>query len=104
MYEHIPLIIHKLCGTEPPKMSKELENELIRKFEEIQAPFEKHKPPERKNFISYNYCIYKFCQELGQDQILEFLPLLKSREKLHQMDKIYSKICAELGWKFIPSV
>ena len=104
MYEHIPLLIHKISGTEPPKISKELENELIRKFEEIQAPFEKHKPPERKNFLSYNYCIYKFCQELGQDHVLENLSLLKSREKLHMMDKIYSKICAELGWKFIPSV
>jgi hypothetical protein len=104
MYEHIPLIIHKICGTEPPKISRELENELIRKFEEIQAPFEKHKPPGRKNFLSYNYCIYKFCELLGQDHLLKNLSLLKSREKLHDQDKLFEKICNELGWKFISSV
>ena len=78
--------------------------DLIRKFEEIQGPFEKHKPPDRKNFLSYHYCLYKFCQELGQEHILDNLKLLKNREKLYLMDKIYSKICADLGWKFVPSV
>lgn len=104
MYEHIPLIIHNICGTNPPKISRELENELMKKFEEIQGPFEKHKPPNRKNFLSYSYCIYKFCQLLGQDHLLPSLTLLKSREKLHSMDKIFAKICQDLGWPFIPSV
>jgi hypothetical protein len=104
MYEHIPLIIHKICGTEPPKISKELENELIRMFIEIQSPFEKHKPPERKNFLCYNYCIYKFLEILGQQHLLHHLSLLKNREKLHDQDKLFEKICKELDWKFIPSV
>jgi hypothetical protein len=104
MYEHIPLIIHKICGTTPPKISKELENRLIKRFEEIQVPFEKHKPPERKNFLSYSYCIYKFLELEEQDQLLKNLSLLKSREKLHIQDKLFEKICKELGWKFISSV
>jgi hypothetical protein len=103
-YEHIPLIIHKICGTTPPKISRELENELMRLFEEIQAPFEKHKPPGRKNFLSYSYCIYKFCQLLGQDHLLPSLTLLKSREKLHSMDKVWEKICIENGYQYYASI
>ncbi len=104
MYEHIPLIIHKICGTTPPKISRELENELIKKFEEIQVPFERHKPPGRKNFLSYSYCIYKFCELLGQEHLLGNLSLLKSREKLHIQDKLFEKICGDLGWTFKSSV
>src|SRR5574343_417094 len=104
MYDPIPLIIHKICGTTPPKISRELENELVRLFEEIQAPFEKYKLAKRKNFLCYNYCIYKFCEILGQDHLLPNLPLLKDRVKLYEQDKLFEKICKDLGWKFISSV
>lgn len=104
MYEHIPLIIYKITGIPPPKISRELENQLIKMFEEIQGPFEKHKPPERKNFLSYSYCIYKFCQLLGQNHVLKHLSLIKNREKLHMQDKLFEKICKDLGWEFIPSL
>jgi hypothetical protein len=103
-YEHIPSIIHKICGTEPPKISRELENKLISMFEEIQVPFDKHKPDSRKNFLSYSYCLYKMSQLLGQDQLLESFSLLKSREKLYEQDLIWRKICTELQWKFYPSL
>lgn len=104
MYEHIPLIIHKICGTEPPKISKELELELIKMFEEIQKPFEKHKPSDRKNFLSYSFCIYKFLQIKNQENLLDNLTLLKSREKLHMQDQLFKKICEELNWPFYPSI
>lgn len=103
MYEHIPLIIHKICGTTPINISKDLENKLIKMFDEIQVPFLKHKPPERKNFLSYSYCIFKFLQILKQDHLLGNLSLLKSREKLLKQDQLFAKICADLGWEFIPS-
>ncbi len=104
MYEHIPLIIHKICGTTPPKISRELENKLIKMFEEIQVPFEKHKPPQRSNFLSYSYTIYKFCQILKQDHLLKNLCLLKSREKLHIQEQIFKLICDDLGWEFVAVV
>jgi hypothetical protein len=43
-------------------------------------------------------------QLLEKDQYLDSFPLLKSREKLHQQDIIWKKICNELGWDFIPSL
>lgn len=110
MYEHIPAIIHTIAGIGPPKISRALEDKLISMFEEVQIPFEKFKPRKvdgslkRKNFLSYSYILYKFCQLLGQDQLLDSFSLLKSREKLYEQDLIWKKICKELNWKFHPSL
>ena len=55
-------------------------------------------------FLSYSYVIHKFIQLLGIDEYLEYFPLLKSREKLYQQDKIWKNICLELDWLFIHSI
>ena len=57
-----------------------------------------------KNFLSYSYVLHKFCELLEFDNLLEYFPLLKSREKLHQQDLIWEKICKDLNWEFIPSL
>jgi hypothetical protein len=76
-------------------------------FKEIQEPFQKVRPnvqKKRKNFLSYAYVLHKFVELLGLDELKETFPLLKSREKLHQQDKIWEGICKELNWQFIESV
>ena len=103
-YEHIPHIINKLNGIPPPVMSRDNEEKLRRMFKEIQIPFHKHCPKDRKNFLSYSYVLHKFVQLLSMDEFLICFPLLKSREKLHQQDIIWKKICNELRWEFVPSL
>lgn len=103
-YEHIPAIIDKLCGVSPPVISRQLENKLISMFEEIQAPFEKHCPKGRKNFLSYSYTLHKMCELLDEHHLLPYFPLLKSREKLYFQDKLWEAITKTVGWKFIPSL
>lgn len=103
-YEHVPHIINKINGLPPPIMSRETEEELRRMFKEIQIPFQKFCPKDRKNFLSYSYVLHKFVQLLDLDEYLDCFILLKSREKLHQQDLIWSQICKYLKWEFIPSV
>ena len=103
-YEHIPHITNRINGQPAPVMNRDTEEKLRSMFKEIQGPFLKHCPPERKNFLSYSYVLHKFCQLLGLDHFLPCFPLLKSREKLHQQDTIWEKICGELQWEFIKSV
>jgi hypothetical protein len=103
-YEHVPHIINKLNGLPPPIMSRETEEELRRMFKEIQIPFAKFCPKDRKNFLSYSYVLHKFVQLLELDQFLDCFILLKSREKLHQQDLIWKQICEYLKWEFIASV
>ena len=103
-YEHCHHICALLNGTPPPRLPQELEAKLKKMFADIQEPFEKHCPQTRKNFLSYSYVLYKFCELLGEHEYLQFFPLLKSAEKLHAQDVIWKGICKELSWHFVPSV
>ena len=73
-------------------------------FIAVQPAFEKHCPKDRKNFLSYSYCLFKFFQLLGLDDFLDTFTLLKGRDKLAKQDDIFKKICEELDWDFVPSV
>jgi len=103
-YEHVPYISNILNGMQPPKMSQGLEDRLRMMFREIQEPFNQHCPESRKNFLSYSYVLYKFCELLGEDDYLPCFPLLKSKEKLYQQDVIWKQICKELQWEFISTI
>lgn len=103
-YEHVPFITNLLNGIKPPSMPQELEETLRMMFKDIQRPFDEHCPAERKNFLSYSFVLYKFCELLGEDEYLQYFPLLKSKEKLYSQDVIWKKICATLRWEFIPTV
>jgi hypothetical protein len=73
-------------------------------FKAVNRLWAKYKPEERKNFLSYNYCLYKFCELLGLPHKSLF-KLLKGDKKLEKQDEIFKKICedSELDWEFIPS-
>ena len=103
-YEHVPHIINRLNGVPAPVMTRETEEKLRSMFKEIQTPFMKYCPKERKNFLSYSYVLHKFVQLLNLDEFLICFPLLKSREKLHQQDLIWKNICYDLQWEFIKSL
>jgi uncharacterized Zn finger protein (UPF0148 family) len=103
-YEHIPHIMNILNGKKAPVLSRKYEEQLRMMFKEIQTPFMKHCPEDRKNFLSYAYVLHKFCELIELDEFLVYFPLLKSREKLQQQDSIWEKICRELQWQYIPSI
>ena len=72
--------------------------------------------------------VSSYCQELGEkfdykvgywgvdaqnkwlknypelDDYLPCFPLLKSRDKLKEQDRLWEKICNHLQWQFIPSI
>src|SRR6056300_987827 len=92
----------------PPVVIEQLRNELKKRlrimFKDIQKPFDDNCPSERKNFLSYSYVLYKFCELLSEDKYLKYFPLLKSKEKLYQQDVIWKKICNDLRWEYIPTI
>jgi len=103
-YEHIPHIISVISGKKAPTLDRKTEEILRSLFKEIQIPFMNNCPPNRKNFLSYSYVLHKFCELLEFDDLLEYFPLLKSREKLHGQDLIWKEICKDLKWQYIPSL
>jgi hypothetical protein len=103
-YEHTAFIIHKITGIPPPTIPREKEEMMIDMFKLIQAPFEKHRPADRANFLSYAFILRKFCELLELDDFISCFPLLKSREKLLVQDNIWKKICEDLEWQYIPTI
>jgi len=102
-YEHIPHIINRLNGQNAPFMSREDEEKLRHMFREIQPSFKKHCPKGRRNFLSYGYVLYKFCELLEMDEYLACFPLLKNRDKLYLQDKTWELICRDQSWQYIPT-
>lgn len=103
-YEHVAQITSKLTGVRPLRVPAEAEETCRLMFIAVQPAFEKHCPKDRKNFLSYSYCLFKFFQLLGYDEFLDSFSLLKGRDKLARQDEIFEKICGELSWEFVPSV
>ncbi len=103
-YEHVPYVTNILNGIKTPSMPQILEERLRIMFKDIQRPFDVNCPAERKNFLSYSYVLYKFCELLGEDAYLKYFPLLKSKEKLYQQDVIWKSICRDLKWEYIPTI
>ena len=103
-FEHASYICNRLCGVKSPQFSPELEEKLRSMFQEIQAPFLRHSPPNRSNFLSYSYVLHKMLYLLGEDELLPHFPLLKSRFKLLSQENVWREICNDLGWAFYPSI
>lgn len=107
-YDHATQILFRITDIPPLQMTPEMEQNLKLMFLEIQEPFELYKGEHRRNFSSYAYIIYKFCQLLEYTAFLPKLKLHKDKEKLYEHDRIWKKICLHLGgeqrgWKFIKS-
>jgi hypothetical protein len=102
-YEHIHYIINKLSNLPPPKITRDMEKIFIKMFTKIESPWEIYKQQGRKNFLSYSYVLYKFCELLELDHLLDCFTLHKDPNKLMENDEIWKKICTYLNWEFISS-
>lgn len=102
-YEHIHYIINKLSNLPPPRISRDMEKIFIKMFTKIEGPWEIYKQPNRKNFLSYSYVLYKFCELLELDHLLDCFTLHKDLNKLMENDEIWKKMCTHLNWEFISS-
>lgn len=100
MYEHIAYIKSRL-GVAPPVFSLNLEETLFNLFVQTQAPYARHCPDNRINFLNYYYVLYKLCELVEEYKYLPMIPLLKDPEKLINHDDIWKKMCIDLNWKFV---
>lgn len=110
-YDNVIGIINRINSRPPFKLTTEIENKIKSMFQQIQDPYEKFKPKNRKNFLSYSYVLHKFFQILGLHEFVKYFPLLKSSDKLRQQDEIFKKIVTEMAqkdnsvrWVFYPSI
>jgi len=110
-YDNVINIINRINGRPPFTLTQEIEDKIKTMFQQIQEPYERHKPPNRRNFLSYSYCLHQMFKILGLHEFAKYFPLLKSADKLRQQDEIFKKIVGEMAqkdktinWVFYPSI
>jgi hypothetical protein len=103
-YNHVFSITTRLSGLAAPRLTPLQEEKLLAMFQAIQEPFARHCPPDRTNMISYAYVLRKLVEILGWTHLMEYFPLLKSRQKVYNQDCIWHKICDDVGFPFYRSI
>lgn len=86
------------------ELEKKTMNKMIRMFQKIDSCFielREEYDQKRKNTFHYNYLIRKMLLMLGKEQHLKHLPKMKSENKINYSEKLFKKICQELGYKYI---
>ena len=101
-YDHVAQIYARITGKRAPRITGQVEERCRLMFVAMQPCFDRHCPKNRKNFLSYNYVLYRCFHLLGLTHMLGAFSLLKGKDKLALADEIFEKICADLGWKFVP--
>lgn len=102
-YDNISQIYCRVLNKPPPCLSEIQVQKYTSCFQLVQGPFERRPKDNRKNFLSYSYCMNKFSQLLGYDYLVKYFPLLRGHKKLQRHDNIWKFICDEVDWEFIPS-
>jgi hypothetical protein len=103
-YNHVFSITARLSGRAAPRLTSLQEEKLLAMFQAIQEPFRRHCPVERTNMISYSYVLRKLVEILGWTHLIDYFPLLKSRQKVYNQDCIWRKICDDVGFPFYRSI
>lgn len=100
-YENIMYIHSKITGTRPQTITHDEHQLVLKMFSEAEKVFEeKYKPNGRNNFLKYTFVLNKIFLTIGRSDISQHFKLLKSVDKLKQQERIWSKICGDLGWTY----
>jgi ribosomal protein L37AE/L43A len=101
-YEHVTQVWVRITGRSPPRISPHHEEQCRRMFVRMQGAFDRFAPSNRKNFLSYNYVLFRFFHILGLHHMLFTFSLLKSNSKLQAQDECFRPIAEEFSWTFVP--
>jgi hypothetical protein len=103
-YEHREAITQVLNPVyQPIRIKPEHEEKLALMFVQLQPPFNKLKLqyPNRKNFLSYPFTLFKLNELNGWDEYNTRCDLLKSVELINKQDMWWGLMMKELGWEVV---
>jgi hypothetical protein len=101
-YDHVAQVTARITGRPQPCITPAMEERCRRMFHTMQPAFDANCPSTRKNFLSYNYVLFRFFHLIGLRHMLPRFVLLKGKDKLLVADQLFEKICRTLHWPFTP--
>lgn len=99
-YGKEPEIMASLDAKAIPEITPKCKEKMKQLLISMQPAYQKH---SRKNNISFNYVMYKLCQQFDQKALLPYLKINISHEKLYRYDRTWHLICDDMKWFFIKS-
>lgn len=102
-FEHIHYIQSILTNAEFT-IPDHIVQKMFNMFKDMQEPYERLKPKNRKSFFSYEFILHKFFLILGYPEYAKLFRLLKGRSKVYKQELVFRMICDELKWSYIASV
>ena len=102
--ENAQLIWSQVSGSQPPYIRKLTEEKLIKYFKQIVSIYEPLKNQRRTSFLNYYYVLYKLLELMRENELLPYIPLLRTKQRLREHDRVWHKICNELNWPYKPTL
>ena len=72
----------------------------MRYFKQIVSVYEPLKSLKRKRFLNYYYVLYKLLDLMKEHELLPYIPLLRTKQRLREHDRVWYRICLELDWTY----
>jgi hypothetical protein len=102
--ENANMIWSMVSGRQPPYIKKLVEDKLLRYFKAIAQVYEPLKGLKRNSFMNYYYVLYKLLHVMKEYELLPYVPLLKTKQRIREHDRMWYRICLELDWTYYPTV
>jgi hypothetical protein len=102
--ENTHMIWSMVSGSQPPYIKKLVEDKLLRYFRAIAQVYEPLKGSKRNSFLNYYYILYKLLDLMKEYHLLPYIPLLRTKQRIREHDRVWYRICIELDWSYHPTV
>ena len=102
--ENTHMIWSMVSGRQPPYIKKLVEDKLLRYFKAIAQVYEPLKGLKRNSFMNYYYVLYKLLHLMKEYELLPYVPLLKTKQRIREHDRVWYRICIELDWSYYPTI
>lgn len=98
-YEHAPFLLCQVTGRAPVIISREKEEAIRFRFDQLQEPFLLICPDSR-NFLSYRFVLRKLCELEDLPHLAQTFALPRSKTKLDEYNRVWRALCDLLHWPF----
>ena len=98
--ENAQLIWSMVSGRQPPHIKKLTEEKLMRYFKQIASVYEALQSLKRTSLFNYYCVLYKLLGLMKEHELLPYIPLLRTKQRLREHDRVWYRICLELDWTY----
>lgn len=98
-YKHVHVLVYHFTGVAPPRVSDELRKQVMEKFLEVYAVYERLRG-KRKSMLNYNFLLNNILRGLGYAEFCEYYPILNTPTSKATTFRIWRQCCMLIQFPF----